>query len=72
MDRIELKPCKFCGSRAAIKTERLYIGLNQFSITCTNGACGIRTKWCLYIDEAVKIWNGETKDEENSDPNRTS
>lgn len=68
MNEIELKPCKFCGSRSAIKCA----DKNSFAITCTNSACGIRTKWCLYIDEAVKIWNGETKDEENSDPNRTS
>ena len=68
MNEIKLKPCKFCGSRAAIKCA----DKNSFAITCTNSACGIRTKWCLYIDEAVKIWNGETKDEENSDPNRTS
>ena len=68
MNEIELKPCKSCGSRAAIKTDRLSIGLNQFAVTCTNSACGIRTKWCLYIDEAVKIWDRETKDEENSNP----
>ena len=58
----ELKPCPFCGMKAALRNN--YSGMNRYSfIQCTNYECGISGKKYVvdaaYSSDALAIefWN---------------
>ena len=52
MERIELKPCPFCGRQAVIRYEDGYV-----HIVCANDGCYARTDGCLNEQEAARCWN---------------
>lgn len=51
----ELKPCPFCGGRAAIKPQRVYMD-NGVTVHCTE--CNVHTKTTLY-DCTYQFWHGK-------------
>ena len=53
MEKVELKPCPFCGSEAELITNRS--GTNV--VRCSNFNCWISTKIFGFKETAINKWN---------------
>lgn len=56
MSKIELKPCPFCGGKAAVINSGVMIG--QVYIACRD--CYANTKSDSTVEKAMEAWNRRT------------
>ena len=53
MEKVELKPCPFCGSEAELITDRA----NMSVVRCSNFSCWISTKTSGFKETVINKWN---------------
>lgn len=55
-DKIELKPCPFCGGKAKMVVYPNYNDGNDYVVICTKCDAGV-PNWCETEEEATRQWN---------------
>ena len=66
MEKIELKPCPFCGEEGTIIVRKGKNGWrDRYAVLCDyeHGGCGAESGWYHYEEEAIEAWNRRAKDE---------